>query len=414
MKKRVRLDFKIKIILTNIIILIIFASILFYYFYTYVIDEENEKAADDLYNTSAVIAKQIDNVFYNMDKIGLQIASNPYILNIFSQLQPEEENFFKNDSVFNYSVVTMLNSYNLKQNTSTRICLYNEYEDFVYCGVRLVSESALDNFFENGLFKNIETSFEESKNQYSLFIPPREDPFDDDPESEKVFSVVRQLKDYTLLGSQACGYAEVQMSLSALEDIFSDLPEGLEGYISDAEGNVIYCTDSDIPLWNSDKGGEVEEGGYEESGYLINRIKCENFDLNLTMVQNKEYVVSLMQFWTILLVVLGLFLTVLCVIEWLAVRHITKPLAELKKSVDAVRIDNLSWELVQQDGNNDLEQLNMAFQRMVEKLQTAIDMLVESQTSTLSSIAGLAGPDGSTLYAQYIDNYCNVRRRRPD
>ena len=390
-----QLSFRSKLLLSNLVVVLVLALSFTLYFIFFIMDSELEKSLKNLNMLSTKIAEQVDSLVYNMDKTALQVASNPYIVQQFQNLPDVRGNHFTSEPLYTRELERYINSYNFKKNATARICIYNDKEDFVYSGVRLTTPAAIDSYFTGQDFADIQRYFSADTSALSYYIPPRDDPFSYPNErfdDLSLFSVVRAIKSYAVFAEAPVGYVEVQHPITRLAQLFDTLDSSIFAFIIDTDGATIYQTlpDSQPPPNATSLLQESFAQRTEQSAVidrlLVSVVPMQELGQVVLLVQpQQQALASLTSFWGLLLVSVVLFLCVITVTEYMIASRLTKPLTALQRSVEAVNIDHMAWALLPDSSDDDLLRLNTAFERMLLKLQSSIDELVEVRTGVLKS-----------------------------
>ena len=106
----------------------------------------------------------------------------------------------------------------------------------------------------------------------------------------------------------------------------------------------------------------------------------------MVLLQSRaDALATLSSFWSFMVLFLVLVVTFTCLVEYLIIRHLTRPLKQLHQAVDAISIDNLSMELAPGDSSDELQRLGRAFNHMFKKLKESIDEMVLARTGELKS-----------------------------
>lgn len=378
---KLKKSFTLKLFVTNILILLLALISILGYFYNFLKSKELVQFNQSLEMLNTKIAEQTDTLLYSLDKIALQIASNPYIYNLFYQLpQDTATNYFDQDHFLRSEVRNFLNSYNFKNNSATRICLYDNFNNFVDAGYKLTDNLAIDYFFKSNDFQDI-TLFFQSTSHKTLFIPPKTDPFAMSSKYSSqisTFSVVRPIKNYTILDSPIYGYVEVQLDYEFLDNLFTSLDPSIVSFIIDSNGQVIYPLPEEFLNFDS---SELTHDRYLITSSMLNQV-----DGKVLLLQNKAalfYNYKSLQYM-IIFIFLIVFLASASS-HFLLMAYFTKPLKQLQHSIESISLDNLSLHLLDDPSQDEFIQLNHAFTKMFEHLNHSIQQTIFARTSELKS-----------------------------
>lgn len=391
--KHIHMKFQHKLIWYNFIVFMLIILSAAGCFFYYMAMDLKRQAYHDFETLANKTTMQLNTLVYNMDKTAVQIAANPNIVKWFLSIPADYRgNYFIEEPIVAQNVVQLLNSYNFKKDGNSRILLYNDNGDFVYSATTMTTSEPIRRYLESRDFSDVRLYFE-SGSVYSYFRPPMEDNLNDSGlPSPAYFSTIRQIKDYSL-NSQKCGYVEVQQSVSQMDAIFGDIGSGCYAALFDRDGNIIYRSPG-----LRDAGKEQnyafetlnspEQGGGMNGGEAWRWWSGEIQEAPVKVVflmENRELNRSLFQFGSILLGALLVTMAATIVSEILLIRHLSRPLAELQHSIKAVRLENLRFDLQNDGGSDELQQINKAFNKMLQQLQSAIDRQLVSETNELKS-----------------------------
>ena len=198
-----RYNFQTKLLVYNTTLTIIIMFFIIGIFYNYIVKNITERAIYDFEVITSKTVTQIDDLIYDMDRTALQIAANPNILFYFSNVDDDTEtNYFTKSPSVAPKVVQLLNSYNFKKDANMRICLYNNLNDFIYSALAMTTLTAIEDFFESDNFYDTQKYFAQN-NVFSMYRKPQNDILNDSNlPSPRYFSVVREIKDYSLCRSE--------------------------------------------------------------------------------------------------------------------------------------------------------------------------------------------------------------------
>ncbi len=361
-------------------------------FYFWVVRDTEKRAIEDFETVTEKAALQFDNLVYNMDKTALQIAANPNIVSWFEKIPEEQsENYFEKNPLIESEAVKLLNSFNFKKDGNTRICLYNDYGDFVYSAITMTTIDGVKSFFESEDFKAVKRHFS-GNNVFSMFREPGPDVLNTSAlPSPDYFSIIREIKDY-YSGTQQNGYVEVQQSVTRMDEIFDHLGDSCYAAVYDKNGKIIYMTPSlqgqskmiavmeSLVPENFPMGVSVQEGDY------FSHFKTEEAPLHIMFFKEAHSVVAPLNGFIFFLVVVFVTISAAAFVsERMLIVHLSKPLTELSQSVQNINIDNLRLELEETSSNDELQAVNEVFNKVLSHLETAIEQKILSQTNELKS-----------------------------
>lgn len=363
-----KINYQTKFLLYHAAILIFIIVGVVGYFYYLISNQYKENDKKDFQVIAEKTAEQVDSLFYEMDFVALQIAANPSIVNVFQKI-PEtvDGNYFRVHPSINVEVKNLLESYNFKNDSFSRICLYNDYKDFVCTSNRAITENGITNFFCTDSFNSIQKYFSDPNNYIYYKYPETDVLSEDDNSNPKYFSVVREIKDY-YSNSMQCGYVEVQESTERLSGILDNLGTDIYVEIRDENGNIFY----QMP----DKHLTQEKNVYKTE------VKIDNTPFVGCFIKKRvEYeLFSIILFFAVILLIV-----IAIILEKNLIRYLTKPLLELNRSIEAVTMDNLHVNIVNEDSMDILLNLENSFNAMLEKLNDSMQKVIISHTNEIKA-----------------------------
>ncbi len=358
---------KINMFFFSSVLLIIF---ILFFSYWYRIETNNTKK--DLISIANAKTNQLYDILWNLDRTAIQLASDLYIVkDIFKKLylNPSEGNIFEKDRVLNNSVVTTILPYVLNENITSRICLFNNYDDFVSIGDSIDAHKIKD-YYKTETLINVKYEFE--MGNFRVLLPPRKDPFylkTKISTEEQVISLVREIIDYSNISSDKVGYIEVQQQIKKISRIFLDLDPSISYKLVDI--NNIEIIKSRIT--KSEK----------QIGVSIN---IDDYGYKLYLYKNNVYLIKMSLFLAggllliLLLLIIGIRTT-----ENFVIRKLTKPIDELQMLINSVDIGNLDFSSSIDGEIDQIQHLEIAFRKMLLKLKDSIAEKIEAQTDELRS-----------------------------
>lgn len=375
--------------------LILFSSILLVAlvaFYFWVMRDTQRRAVEDFETLTEKAASQFDNLIYNMDKTALQIAANPNVVDWFGRIPREAgENYFEANPLVESDVVQLLNSFNFKKDGNSRICLYNNFGDFVYSATVMTTVEGIKQFFTSGSFWEVVEHFS-GNNVFSMFRKPGPDVLNtSNLPSSDYFSIIREIKDY-YTGTRKNGYVEIQQSVKRVDEIFEHLGESCYAAIYDQDGSIIYTTpglkthEEMLLVIQSILPEDYPIGASVDKGIYYSHFQMEEAPLDVMFFKEVRTVNATLNNFMLFLVLLFVAVSLVAVVsERMLITHLSMPLAELSRSVQNVNIDNLHLDLEDASDSDELQALNKVFNQVLHHLETAISQKVLSQTNELKS-----------------------------
>ncbi len=390
-----KLRFQTKIILVQNVVILFVVLAIGGMFYQRIKRDIAKNVLEEFKILSDSVASQIDNHFYMMDKTALQIAANPDIIRLFVESGSDSGyNYFINEPVTNSEAVRLLNSYNFKKDGFARICLYNDYRDFVYTATEVTTASGIRNWFDSERFAAVQQYFENDEN-FVYYVKPADDVLNDtEHTNHPYFSVIRQIKNYTT-NDQVCGYVEVQEFVRWIDQIVESVGEDIYVTMSDENGKVIYM---DPLLIENSKRDEISglitdyQGKTDQdipvnmSGYFVYGRNIENAPWQFFFVRERSSDVTIFSYYNRMILSAILFvLAVALITEILLIKRLSRPLEELVRSAGRVSLENPQFELDETGYGNEITQLKELFNAMLAQMKQSMEREYISETNELKA-----------------------------
>ena len=387
-----RLPFKTKIILAQNVIILFVAILLSSVFYHRTLLAVSERALDDFKMVSDSIANQMDNHFYMMDSTALQIAANPNIVNEFRRLiGSSDTNYFAEEPLKNAAFVELLNSYNFKKDGFKRICLYNQYQDFVYTATDVTTSAGIEQWFLSDSFKEIQTYFENDSHHVSYMWLGEDVLNGTGIKVRPFFSVIRQIKNY-ITNEKVYAYVEVQENVEWLErladsidnDICVALFHGDTAVYKNTAATGAEIVENIRAMENS---GAIKAGVASEiSGQFTYVKKLNNAPYQMVFVKEPGQALAIFSQYNIaILISLILIVGIAVTTEIFIIRKLSKPLEQLNRFVESMTPDEPQLEVGQLENNDEFVRIQSAFDVMVRRVKEAIEREYASEANGLKA-----------------------------
>jgi two-component system sensor histidine kinase YesM len=233
---------------------------------------------------------------------------------------------------------------------------------------------------------------------------------------QKVFSVARSVQ-----GPRGqMGYIEVQNKYEELEKIFS-LPheENLAVVAVTSSGQVFYnsgVTDVEKLQYYSDLAAESEEKVFQKKNPVsgLNEIvsckKSSYSGVKFILVVDRFTLLKPVMVTGYITALIGLLIIIISLIYiYIFSRQLTKPIMQLKKTMENIDLENLTEKIVIKSSNNEIEALNKSFKLLRKRLNEAVQREINSQSLQMQA-------NFDSLQAQvnphFIYNILNVLSNR--
>lgn len=362
-----KLNFRQKLFLYYSLIVFIIILSGYTFVYLYIADRLKTEMYQNMELSAKEITGQLDNKVKEMDRLTIEVVSNPFIQEYMQSLK--KSGVSKRYSDMQNMASNTLISISAVNLGSLRVSIYNDYGSYTSIGIP-DKQSVI----------NERTKSENYGVWYKSILPERNSsikmlPHDDFwGSNEKMISVVREIVDINSYTSY--GLVEVQYPVEKLEELFEEIPEQKQ-YIISKEGENIYAAE-DI-----------------EKEILQNVIECQMKDeqarLELRVKGKKNYICvekSQVTDWYIVtvrddgvlnksifpvvgvaLLIAAVLLIVMIVFTGLVANRLTQPLQKLRKRIQFVEEDDYK-DLPDEVRNRDeIDLIDNAFESLYKTLQ---------------------------------------------
>lgn len=389
-----KFPFKTKLIIAQNIIILFVVILLGSIYYHKVRTTISENMLDDFKIVSDSVVEQLDNHFYVLDKTALQIAANPDFVSSFRKLVgSQESNYFEDEPLKNAEIVELLNSYNFKKDGIKRICLYNQYHDFVYTTTDITTNSGISKWFQSDSFKAVQDYFE-NDHHHVYYSWSKEDILNDTGIAMKpYFSVIRQIKNY-ITNESVYAYVEVQENVKWLDDLIENIDNDTDVSLY-YEDCMIYpnsTADNEKEGYQATpKSREIQESiknakPIETSKYVVYAKELEHAPYTILFVKEKgPEVVFFNQYNMVILMGIILIFSIAVITEMLIVRKLSKPLEQLNESVKNMTLDNPQLQVEEWKDNDEFVRIQSAFHAMIDRMKSAMEREYASETNALKA-----------------------------
>ena len=375
-----------------VVVLIIVLSVAA--FHRYIVRTTEEEAMKNLKQLTVQTRGQVDTFLQAMDHTALQVMSTPRIVEVMAQARRNDDpgNYFSENSRVAFEMGRDLTAILGPKVSASRVSVYNLQGDYVSMGTLGETPQRVEGFLRGG---DIVALYERvaARKGKELILPPHAD-FWSDETDRQVISVFRMIKD---IGTgEAYGIVEVQQTYDLLEALL-DYPNlsNVHAYLFSETGQPFASTASGKEKLNEagkyyrpSETGELQShmvGGHGRqevaivarsaySGYTLALVQARD-DLFIT----KNATVKILFFSSLSLVLL----TVL--ILYLLSRSLTKPLKQLRVSLNRVSLNRLSIELDQSKQVNEFMLLNRAFEAMFRRLNESVSHEIKAHLLAMQS-----------------------------
>jgi two-component system, sensor histidine kinase YesM len=336
------------------------------------------------------VSIQIESVIKEMDVLSTQVVFNHDIQAVFNAAL-EHEDTSRNYFDLNYEnanrVRYLLVSINSPKVIARRICIFKN-RNFVSVGNVGDDPSAVAVSLNNAGWLNDVNKL----NGKGLILTPHPDEWLDKKNSSLVISFARTVN-ATYSNFSQIGIVEVQQPYSMIENICKqENNDNLRIMIYNDAGILIYPVNSNnnrdidhyfnnMSLINQ-KNGTVIKRPSDNIAELVYAKKSSYTGWTIVLIQPYGEFLAPVNLMRNLIFASGfvLILLTLTVIFFIN-KNLTAPIRDLRKSVNKVSLENLSIDFNITEGNNEVVQLNEAFEKMLQRLKESMNQTMQAQVS---------------------------------
>ena len=348
--------------------------------YKYLSDSIIDETQNSMVQLSEKTSEQIESTLRSMDSVATQVVCNPTIQTTFAGIagaEHSDKNYFELSPTTKNEISDILLSINSPLLLVKRISIFNQYGDYINCGV-LEDRSASGNAFASS--DEVETLFSAFLQplQFRLISIPHEDHWNARNQNP-VVSIYRPVR--LGLRREVYAIAEIQQPASLFSDTVSGL-NNMDAYIFSSDGICIYAPahvqDANVAQYEANTRTSTSsfmQMKNSETGTmeLLACAKSSYTGWRVVLVQSKNVLMSRLRVMgsTLFLVGILLLCTIYIVIMLLS-NHLTKPLLQLKDVLQSVNLTQMDMQLNVEDKDDEIAQVNTAFNEMLARLRTAV------------------------------------------
>lgn len=377
---------------STLIACIVFVFIMSYNKYTSYTIEKN--SSESIQQVSNYISSQLDSMLENMDRISMEVLFSDSIQdNFFQDISSADSSAFLYNQRELYKILYSILGPWIPP--VRQINLFNLSGRFIGIG----SSSASYTFPASKMDETPWIKHVLTENGKKFIILPHKD--DWGSQNATVISLARVFSNTYELNKLAV--VEVQQNYDVISDIiFKSIGQGISDkkvYVFDADGKIVYpyeSSDNNLVgiYWNAikDSGNtsiiKVIENPYAHNKEILTYTCSDYSKWTVALVESeKQLLQPVISFRNKLffLGILVLFLTLL--VSLLVAKGLTRPIKQIHKSLKALNLETLT-PLVQpkyHSGFNELEELNMSFHDMCERLKLSLAEVVSTRSHEIQA-----------------------------
>jgi two-component system sensor histidine kinase YesM len=384
-----RLKYQGRIFFTYSIVVIILISISTYFVQKYITGILKNTESDQLSELTRQTVEKLDILFTQMDRASDNIASNPQVVKILSTIDSEENgssNYFLDHPSAAGDIKNAILTSRGYQTLQDRISVLTNKGDF----------AKIDVFDSVYPAKKKILSLEWVQNAYhsdqdTFLLKPHQDDWVD---YERIcFSYVRVIKS---LIDKPIGLVEIQYPQQSLADILKfDTPSPISLVLLDQEGNLFYEQGNDGITLAPDyfKNYQVNFGQtqlysdkIDNEKIIFSIRKLPAYGLSVILVEREnDFLLPVREMAQGIYLAGGVLLLLTLVTIYGVSKRLTKPISELRKSIEAIDLKTLSADFKVDTDNNEIALLTSTFDLMLSKIRNTSSELLQSRTRELKA-----------------------------
>ena len=316
------------------------------------------ESKNSLHELTERTARELNNLFGDMDKLALYISTNPDVMEVFTQAETKD----CSNTELTDRIITTLTSVTIPNSSSRfRISLYNKRGNFISIGIPyhkksvnqiLLSENYADWYQARPILPNRAYIFGFHNDYWS------------DKQTEYL-SLYREIFHSSII-SHSTGIIEVQCPYKVVAEIIDFDSDNLSCTLLDEKGNSIYQSPKNNQFLSDNR--------------MSVSIPLDN-NWTLTLEQSQSHILKII-IPTLLYILLISFATLFgCLaVIFTITKRTTRPLSKLAAAVQNVSISNLSVKTDSKEYPDEFAQLNNAFSEMFDRLERSMDENVKMKT----------------------------------
>lgn len=383
--------FQTRLLSTYSVLIILLVVILGISFYSYTARAFENTAYTSLSVIAEKMSQQLDNMIRPMDFITTYLLSNGDFMSSMASLANLDRTDPRNLLYINEGWQTIngtLLSYSIGKNFYS-VNVFNRQGDFLS-----------SNFKNHTSVRNVSSMIPgypwiaraDEAHGRALILPRYQDPWSQAGEVP-VFGLVRSVQGPT----GGMGYVEVQNPYADLQRLFSvPVKEDISVLALMATGEVFYENRSMDPalvayyasLARSLKVSvSLTRNTITKRDEIVTGSASGYTGITVLLAQDKNALLSPLRFTRNMTFLIALLIiAVSLVYNYLSSRQLTRPLRQLTQTMEKTGLENLPERLTFEEANDEIEALNMSFQRLRARLNAAVGREIRSQSLQMQAM----------------------------
>lgn len=357
-----------KILYVNIIALIVITLLLFGTFAIYYIHENNKRFEEITNQWAKSAGNTLEQNLFFVDNIAIQVGNTPYIVETMGKLNSMEEdgNYFDREWIEKREIVRYMMPYLLKEDMIYRICIYNRNQDFLQGGASTTLEETVK-YLDHSRIDTVSRQIVENSKKRTFVIYDHDVLQNNQYGTEGYIALIRPIQNSNIRSTPVLGYIEVHISLLGLTEQLEKI--GIKGKIE-----ISYQGKKFLEL-----GEDIQQKDTFASTYQLK----EGFEITIINAygEAQRIVRATILICSILLVFIILSMIL---IQKRAIVRITKPIISLFQTVQQTDLESVE-RLRTDDSIDEIQELQRAFNNMIESLKESVDNMVVMKTEKLNA-----------------------------
>lgn len=383
--------------------MIVFVVCLFTVFLIAVTSAQNRQT--ELYHQQELFRNnlaEIETVFWQMDRLAMQIVSDNEILNSFIALSADGDggNYFSTNLIDFIRISSLLSGINGTDNYAARISVYNRNGDYVSAGTLYETPASIEAALMDTVAYDRMVERIRSGGQNRLLTGLDADRWSNNP-SVRLLSLRRALLSFS---GTVYGMVDVQITSEALDRGGFLGPDGRwECLLVNADGNIVYPQNAQSGLTPmlarlyaaADADGEAPEGffsfrervGGDDCIVLASKVYLSDW-LFVRILPVRALTAPYLGSYVFMVLVSLVLLVLLIAVVYYASSRIARPLRDLATSLAGVNLTNLRAAIGETPTDASFEELTAlshAYRTMLARLDRSIAMEIQAHLRALQS-----------------------------
>ena len=216
-----------KLVISYSIVILIFMLILMGIAYKYIGSVSQQTAQINQSQLLQKISSQVEYYLDEMYKMGSQVASDTRVINVFNDLQEDEDqaNYFEHNIMDSIDMGSILTSYNAPDYLIWRISVFNQYGDYMSDGIDIQNQTSgpvdkqLVEFFMDELQSMEETDGPGTGKKFLLNFQNASDDSEDDEYTYPTMSMLLPITNY--YADETYGVVEIQQNMENFQEFIA-------------------------------------------------------------------------------------------------------------------------------------------------------------------------------------------------